>query len=263
MAEAVKIMSSLKEVENYWNNRPCNIRHSPAEIGTLEYFNQVEERKYFVEPHILKFADFSNWKNKSVLEIGCGIGTDAVNFARAGANYTGLELSVESLALTQKRFEIFGLKGEFILGNAEELEKVINRKFDLVYSFGVLHHTPSIDDALKSIRKICHDQTVFKFMVYAKNSIKNAMIQSGIEQPEAQSGCPYARAYTKEEIYTLLNGKFDVLRIRQAHCFMYNVEQYRQGNYELESWFAEMSEEMRTAIKEYLGWHLLIKAKKQ
>ena len=102
-----------------------------------------------------------------------------------------------------------------------------------------------------------------RFLVYAKNSWKYAMIQKGLDQFEAQSGCPYARAYTKEEIYTLLNGKFDVLRIRQAHCFMYNVEQYRQGNYELESWFAEMSEEMRTAIKEYLGWHLLIKAKKQ
>jgi ubiquinone/menaquinone biosynthesis C-methylase UbiE len=197
-------MSSLIEVENYWNNRPCNIRHSPAEIGTLEYFNQVEERKYFVEPHILKFADFASWKNKSVLEIGCGIGTDAVNFSRAGANYTGLELSEESLLLTQKRFEIFGLKGEFVLGNAEELQKVINRKFDLVYSFGVLHHTPSIDNALKSIRKICHDQTVFKFMVYAKNSIKYAMIQNGIDQPEAQSGCPIANVYQSEEIVSVL-----------------------------------------------------------
>ena len=62
MVGAEKIKASLTEVENYWNNRPCNVRHSPAEIGTLEYFKQVEERKYYVEPHILKFTDFAKWK---------------------------------------------------------------------------------------------------------------------------------------------------------------------------------------------------------
>jgi hypothetical protein len=49
---------SIQDVRDYWNNRPCNIRHSTAEIGTQEYFDQVEARKYFVEPHIPGFAEF-------------------------------------------------------------------------------------------------------------------------------------------------------------------------------------------------------------
>lgn len=110
----------LKAVENYWNSRPCNIRHSTLEIGTIEYFDEVEARKYFVEPHIPNFAGFESWRGKRVLEIGCGIGTDAVNFARSGAEYTGVELSVESLNLAKKRFEVYGLEGEFLLGNAFE-----------------------------------------------------------------------------------------------------------------------------------------------
>ena len=105
-------IASIVDVASYWDRRPCNIRHSTREIGTREYFDEVEARKYFVEPHIPGFAQFERWRDKRVLEIGCGIGTDAVNFVRAGADYTGVELSEVSLDLARRRFEIFGLHGE-------------------------------------------------------------------------------------------------------------------------------------------------------
>src|SRR5262249_4554724 len=107
MAQAVLNVdadSSIQEVKDYWNRRPCNIRHSPKPVGSKEYFDEVEARKYFVEPHIPGFAEFARWKDKEVLEVGCGIGTDATNFARAGAKYTGIELSETSLDLAKQRF---------------------------------------------------------------------------------------------------------------------------------------------------------------
>jgi hypothetical protein len=88
------------------------------------------------------------------------------------------------------------------------------------------------------------------------------MIRKGLDQFEAQNGCPYAKAYTNEEVYALVGDRFHIERLRQAHCFMYDVPAYKQGRYELAPWFAAMPEDMRDAIKEYLGWHLLVKARK-
>ena len=96
--------ATLEDVKKYWNDRPCNVRHSPKEIGTKEYYDEVEAKRYYAEPHIPDFADFKSWKGKKVLEVGCGMATEGINFARYGAEYTATDLSVESLDLAKKRF---------------------------------------------------------------------------------------------------------------------------------------------------------------
>src|SRR5713226_3022404 len=102
------LYASISEVSAYWNARPCNIRHSPKPVGTKEYFDEVEARKYFVEAHIPGFAEFERWRGKKVLEIGCGIGTATINFARAGAQVTTVDLSDKSMELARKRAAVFG-----------------------------------------------------------------------------------------------------------------------------------------------------------
>src|SRR5215510_5455710 len=99
----------IRTVQQYWNDRPCNIRHSPKPVGEREYFDEVEARKYFVEPHIPRFAEFPRWRGQRVLEVGCGIGTDTISFLRNGALVTSVDLSTESLALAKRRAEVYGL----------------------------------------------------------------------------------------------------------------------------------------------------------
>lgn len=256
-----KSEKSIETVQSYWNKRPCNIRHSQQPTGTKEYFDEVELRKYFVEPHIVSFADFDRWKDKRVLEIGCGIGTDAVNFARFGADYTGLELSSASLDLAKKRFEIFGLEGSFYLGNAEELDSVVYGSFDLVYSFGVIHHTPNPRAVIEAARRVVSADGELRIMLYASNSWKAAMIEAGHDQPEAQSGCPIAFTYTPEDVRALLAGQFEVIDIHQDHIFPYIVEKYVNYEYKRQPWFDAMPKELFRTLEKRFGWHLLITAK--
>ena len=259
----VSTMPTIETVAEYWNRRPCNLRHSPREVGSRAYFDEVGERKYFVEPHIPAFAEFPRWHGKRVLEIGCGIGTDAVSFVRAGADYTGVELSEASLTLARQRFALFGLRGELLHANAEALDAVGEAgSFDLIYSFGVIHHTPHPEAVLRHVRRLVRPDGELRVMVYARDSWKDAMIEAGLDQPEAQHGCPIAFTYTTGQARALLEqAGFEAVSITQDHIFPYVVEKYVRYEYELQPWFAAMPRAMFRALELRFGWHLLIRAR--
>ena len=254
--------ATIDDVKKFWNDRPCNVRHSKKETGTKAYFDEVEKKKFFVEPHIKSFSHFNEWNGKKVLEIGCGLATAGINFARYGAEYTGVELSSESLALAKKRFDVYNQYGNFYEGNAEELTNFLPEdKYHLIYSWGVLHHTPHPEKAMAEISKYLAKDGVFKLMLYASESWKNYMISIGLDQPEAQYGCPVAYTYTEEEIYDLLGDHFEVVSIERDHIFPYQIEPYKKGEYIKEPWFETMPDEMFEVLEKKLGWHLLITAK--
>jgi SAM-dependent methyltransferase len=101
-------------------------------IGSHDYFEEVRNKRYHVEPHILKFADFDKWQGKRVLEIGCGIGTDAIEFVKAGADYTGIDISTASLAIAKDRFKIYNLQGNLLNLDATSDELLQLGSFDLI-----------------------------------------------------------------------------------------------------------------------------------
>jgi 2-polyprenyl-3-methyl-5-hydroxy-6-metoxy-1,4-benzoquinol methylase len=267
----------LDRVRDYWNNRPCNIRHSTQPVGTREYFDEVEARKYLVEPHIPAFADFEKWRGKKVLEIGCGIGTDTINFARHGAQVTTVDLSAKSMELAQQRAAVFNLQDKirFLSGNAEQLSTFVPvEPYDLIYSFGVIHHTPHPDNVLEELRKYTHPGTTVKIMVYHRRSYKVAWIFATEGQgqfwklseiiarnAEAQTGCPIAYTYTRKEGRQLLERHgFKVDKVEVDHIFPYRIPEYVKYQYVREPYFAWMPPPMFRALEKRAGWHLLLTA---
>lgn len=268
----------IEEVKEFWDKRPCNIRHTNKHIGTKEYFDEVEEKKYFVEPHIIKFAEFDRWNNKKVLEIGCGIGTDTINFARKGARITAVELSEKSLELARHRAKIYGLEDKirFYLGNAEELSNFVPlEKYDLIYSFGVVYHTQNPENIFKEIKKYCNNNTLIKIMVYHKYSWKVLWILLKFgklkfwdiknlvkKYSEAQEGCPVTYIFSKKEIKRILerNG-FKLISIKVDHISPYKISDYIQRKYNKVWYFKILPESIFRFLEKKFGWHLLVESK--
>lgn len=267
----------VSEVEEFWDQRPCNIRHSPRKLGTLEFFDEVEKRKYFVEPHILRFAEFDRWRGKRILEIGCGIGTDTINFARYGASITAVDLSGRSLEIARRRAQVFGLENRihFYQVNAEELTDVVPvQPYDLVYSFGVIHHTPHPEQVVRQITHYTGPQSTVKLMVYHRYSWKALWILLKYGQgrfwqwpqlisrySEAQEGCPVTYTFTKQEIQELLaRTGLRVTEVSIDHIFPYRMSEYVQYRYQKVWYFRSMPQALFRWMEHHWGWHLCITA---
>ena len=267
----------VSAVQNYWNDRPCNIRHSRKEVGTDEYFREVEWRKYFVEPHIPEFAEFEKWRGKKVLEIGCGIGTDTINFARHGAQVTAVDLSDASLAVARKRAEVFGLEDRirFIQADAEHLSDYVPvEPYDLIYSFGVIHHTPHPERVTDQLQRYFKSGTTVKLMVYHRWSWKVLWILLGYgkgkiwrlnrliaENSEAQTGCPVTYVYSRAQGRRWLESNgLRVTETRVHHIFPYRISDYVQYRYVMVWYFRWMPKRLFRALERTAGWHLCMTA---
>jgi 2-polyprenyl-3-methyl-5-hydroxy-6-metoxy-1,4-benzoquinol methylase len=267
----------VDQVRAYWDARPCNIRHSPSPVGTRQYFDEVEARKYYVEPHIPGFAQFERWGGKRVLEIGCGIGTDTISFARAGAQVTAVDLSAESLKLARQRAEVFELADriQFFQADAENLSSSVPpAPYDLVYSFGVIHHTPHPERVVAQIRQhYTAPGSMLKIMVYHRNSWKVFWIVAAYGKgafwnldrlvaanSEAQTGCPVTYTYSRDSARALLRG-FEVTDAAVDHIFPYRIADYKRYQYVKEWYFRWMPGRLFRWMEQRFGWHLCVTAR--
>ena len=199
---------NLKEqVRAFWQANPCGTKFTDAETGSREFYERVAEHRYGTEWHIPVAADFASARDLCVLEIGCGLGTDGAGFARAGARYTGVDLTDAAVELARGCFAVFGLDGEFRTADAEKLD-FADETFDLVYSHGVLHHTPDTARAVREVHRVLKPNGRAVVMLYHRDSYNyrvniGVLRRAGAHLLKTKSGLSLAHRLTGEPVESL------------------------------------------------------------
>jgi ubiquinone/menaquinone biosynthesis C-methylase UbiE len=203
----------LRLVRDFWNSEACGER----------YGSDQDRKRYELEPEIVEFARFPDAAGKRVLEIGVGMGSDFRRWAEAGADTFGTDLTDRAIELTGRRLRGSSLRGLLTISNAEELP-FADESFDLVYSWGVLHHTPHTRRAIQEVRRVLRRGGSAKLMLYHRRSwlALAAWVRFGplrgrlflsLRQAIANMESPGTQAFTRSEVEEMLNG-FDSLMVR-------------------------------------------------
>ena len=289
----------LKErVRAFWQEHPCGTKFSDAEIGTREFFDRIENHRYEKEWHIPQAAQFARARGLKVLEIGCGIGTDGAQFARAGADYTGVDLTDAAIDLARSRFAWAGLAGEFRVADAEKLD-FPDETFDLVYSHGVLHHTPDIAAAIREIHRVLKPGGRATVMLYHRGSYNyqigiRVLRRAGAGLLRSEGGIKLVHRLTGEPVEALrehaaslrtANGTFSAAELlnqstdgagnplarvysrREAHELFKDFREVELRAYFLNKRFIPLlgnllPRSIESALASRWGWHLWIYATK-
>jgi SAM-dependent methyltransferase len=172
----VAAIDSLEKqaVYDFWNAASCGEAQYLHGTESAAYAQEARIR-YELEPYIPGFARFGDSRGKEVLEIGVGLGADHLAFAQAGAHLHGVDLTPRAIEHTRRRLEAFGLQSALQTADAENLP-FAEGTFDIVYSWGVLHHSPNTPRAIDEVWRVLRPGGSARIMVYHTHSFVGYML---------------------------------------------------------------------------------------
>lgn len=168
------INTDKQAVRDFWERAACGEELYLYDAGQQAYHEQAR-RRYELEPYIEQFAAFQSAQGQRVLEVGVGLGADHQRFAEAGAILSGIDLTERAVVHARRRLELFGLASELKQGDAEHL-CFDDASFDLVYSWGVIHHSPNTPRAVGEIYRVLKPGGTAKLMIYHTWSLVGYML---------------------------------------------------------------------------------------
>ena len=156
-------------IREYWtkNLHDAEITHHP--VGTMEFFKDLEQYHYEKLEYLRRIIDFKAYREKKLLEIGCGLGIDLVQFAKGGAMVTGVDLADNVIGLAKKNLELHGVNGELLVMDGEDLSFNDN-SFDAVFTHGVLAYTSNAELMIREIHRVLKPGCEAILMMYHRNS---------------------------------------------------------------------------------------------
>ena len=270
-------MSGLVEeklrAREQWSADPCGaVYDREHELGSREFFDEVERYRYQeYAPWMPRLMEFDQFRGARLLEVGCGMGTDLLQFARGGARCTGIDLTPRSIEITRHRFKVYGADGDFMLSDGEHLP-FRTESFDVVYSNGVLHHTPDTAGSIREVHRVLRPGGIAKIMLYHRNSLNywiEIVLRRGVLGLEFLRGRsaeeimsrviefsdhdarPLVKVYSRRDVREMF-GMFKDVRV--------DVEQLMRS--ELRFLSPLVSEAMFGRLCRKIGWNVIITAEK-
>lgn len=254
-----------------WSDDPCGAVYGREnEFASREFFDEVERHRYQeYAPWMPEVMGFDAYAGKRLVEIGCGMGTDLLQFARGGAKVIGVDVTPRSIDISRRRFSVYGFDASFAIADAEGLP-FANSSIDVYYSNGVLHHTPDTEAAVREAHRVLKPGGTAKVMLYHRNSwaywfelmfrhgiVKGdllagrgaAYILSKYVEVNEGGGRPLVKVYSRAQARRLFSMFADV---RVEVDQLTRPEVYFIGTYLPESLFRRL----RRAI----GWNVIITA---
>lgn len=230
---------SKSAIKTYWETRLPQTWYSNKIPKSREWFNEIEHERYHTYYALIpQIAEFEYHGGERVLEVGVGIGTDLAQYARNGAKVSGIDLTQEAINMTKLNLEQRGLGYETLQTADAENLPFEDDSFDLVYSFGVLHHTPNTDKAVEEIHRVLKPNGKTIVLLYARG-LKHYFKRIGIQglllggllrqgydklintQTEVHGGSPLTYVFTKREVKNMFEKRFGDVDVRK----------YRFGEY--------------------------------
>ena len=250
--------AELSRVRRFWEDHVNNEYFTRHDRGTPEYFAEIERRRYASHYHLPELFERLRpvAPGLRLLEVGCGIGVDTLRLARLGfAEVVGIDLTAVAVRLAGRRARREGLGTvRFGVGDAEELA-FADGSFDVVYSFGVLHHTPRIERAVAEVRRVLAPGGLALVMLYHSRSLVNLvhrLLGLPFESPRnLKDHCPVVYRYRREAARELFAG-FEDVAIRSEYPFTHGMRAAARL----------VPRSVERALGRRIGWHLMIEARK-
>ena len=250
----------IEAITNYWNHRIHDLEMTDHPVGTKAFFDDLDDYRFDKLHYLPKVVDFSAFRGQRLLEVGCGIGTDLVRFAKGGARVTGVDLAQTAIDLARKNFELNDVVAEELrVANGEALPYA-DAAFDAVYGHGVIQYTANAPQLIREMHRVLKPGGTGIFMVYNRVSWLNAMskvMKVALEHEDA----PVLKKYSIAEFRELLKPFATVKIVPERFPVKSRLHKGWKG-IAFNTMFVGTFNALPRSLVRPLGWHLMAFCKK-
>jgi SAM-dependent methyltransferase len=245
----------IDAIERYWNLRIHDLEMTRHPVGSREFFEELDEYRFDKLHYLPRLVDFGAYRGRTLLEVGCGVGTDLVRFARGGAVVTAVDLSRTAIDLAERNFALNEVQArELRVANAEALP-FADASFDVVYGHGVVQYTADPARLVRECHRVLRPGGEAIFMVYNRLSWLNAL-STLMNVPLEHEDAPVLRKFSIREFRQLL-APFDDVRIVPERFPVKSRLHKGWKAVAFNTMFVGAFNTLPRAIVRPLGWHLM------